>query len=88
MSETIATKDKSKTARDMVTLMVPVRLPVMALREADGRYSVFAPALPGCFSDAERLEDVAANAVEAAELWLEAEHDRRKDESLRTALGE
>ncbi len=88
MGETIATKEKSRAEGEVVMLMVPVRLPVMALREADGRYSVFAPALPGCFSDAARLEDVAANATEAAELWLESEHDRRKDESLRTATGE
>jgi predicted RNase H-like HicB family nuclease len=44
----------------------------MALRpEAVGGYSVSVPALPGCHSQGESLEEALANVREAAELWLE-----------------
>ena len=44
-----------------------------ALVEADpdSAYGVSFPDLPGCFSAADRLEDVLPNAAEALELWFE-----------------
>lgn len=70
-----------------VTIEVKVRLQALAIPEADGRYSIVVPALPGCFSEAGTIEEVQANVVEAAEGWLAAGHDHNKDEDLRVALG-
>jgi predicted RNase H-like HicB family nuclease len=36
-----------------------------------GGYSAAVPALPGCFSCGDTLEEARANIHEAAELWLE-----------------
>ena len=70
-----------------VALDLTVRLQAIALPEPDGRYTVLIPALPGCVSQAETLDDVAAQAIEAAEAWLETRHDRARDEAIRTARG-
>ncbi len=40
-------------------------------KDADSAFGVSFPDLPGCFSAADRQEDVLANAVEALELWFE-----------------
>lgn len=71
-----------------ITLDVRVRLQALVIPEAGGGYSVIIPSLPGCVSAAETIEEAQANAVEAAEGWLETQHDRGKDEALRVALGE
>ncbi len=55
----------------------------LAVREPDGRYSVAVPALRGCYTEADTIEEVEANATEAAEGWLEAMHDARRDQTLR-----
>jgi predicted RNase H-like HicB family nuclease len=39
--------------------------------EQEGGYSAAVPALPGCFSEGETLEEARANIREAAALWLE-----------------
>ena len=39
--------------------------------EQEGGYSAAVPALPGCFSEGETLEEARANILEAAALWLE-----------------
>ena len=39
--------------------------------EQEGGYSAAVPALPGCFSEGETLEETRANIREAAALWLE-----------------
>lgn len=48
-----------------------------ALVEADpgSAYGVSFPDLPGCFSAADRLEDVIPKAAEALELWFEDAED-------------
>jgi predicted RNase H-like HicB family nuclease len=71
-----------------VTVEVRVRLQALAIPEPDGRYSVIVPALPGCVTMGDTIEEVQANAVEAAEGWLEVAHDYGKAEALRVALGE
>lgn len=40
-------------------------------KDSDSAYGVTFPDVPGCFSAADRLEDVLPNACEALELWFE-----------------
>lgn len=40
-------------------------------KDEDSAYGVTFPDLPGCFSAADRIEDVLPNACEALELWFE-----------------
>lgn len=40
-------------------------------KDPDSAFGVEFPDLPGCFSAADRLEDVIPNAAEALELWFE-----------------
>ncbi len=85
MSETIAT-EKSNATEKLVTLEVRARLQAVALREADGSYSASVPALPGCVTQGENLDEVLANVVEAAEGWLAVAHEREKDQAVREML--
>lgn len=39
----------------------------------EGGYTVFVPALPGCVSEGDTLEEARANIREAIELYLEPE---------------
>jgi antitoxin HicB len=71
-----------------ITIEVKVRIQAIALPEADGRYSVLVPALPGCVTVGDTIEEAQANVVEAAEGWLAAGHDLNKDEDIRVARGE
>jgi predicted RNase H-like HicB family nuclease len=66
-----------------ITVEVMVRLQAVAIPEPGGGYSIAVPALPGCYSAAETIEEVQGNVVEAAEGWLGAQHDRAKDETVR-----
>jgi predicted RNase H-like HicB family nuclease len=71
-----------------VTIAIRVNLRALVIPEADGGDSVIVPSLPGCVSAAESIADAHANAVEAAEGWLEVAHDQAKAEALRVARGE
>lgn len=42
-------------------------------KDQDSAFGVHFPDLPGCFSAADRLEDVIPNACEALDLWFEDE---------------
>lgn len=66
-----------------VPIAIRVRLEALAIREADGRYSVAVPALRGCCTEAETIEEAAANTTEAAEGWLEVMHEARRDQTIR-----
>jgi predicted RNase H-like HicB family nuclease len=66
-----------------VAIVVPLQVTALAFQEADGRFSVVIPELPGCYSAADTVDDVAANAAEAARGWIAVEHDRRRDEAAR-----
>lgn len=46
------------------------RFKVVFERESDGGYSVHVPALPGCASQGDTLEEATANIQEAVELYL------------------
>ena len=58
-----------------IPVSVPINLPARVIREEDGSYSAEVPALPGCFTCGETLEETQANIREAAEGWLLAKQD-------------
>ncbi len=66
-----------------VAVVVNVQVTALAFEEADGRFSVVVPELPGCYSAADSIDDVAANAAEAASGWIAVEHGRNRDEATR-----
>jgi predicted RNase H-like HicB family nuclease len=69
-----------------VTIVVRVELQAIALPEAEGGYSVVVPALEGCFTQGDTIEEAQANIVEAAEGWLEAAHEENRDAAIRGML--
>lgn len=44
-------------------------------KDEDSSFGVSFPDLPGCFSAADRIEDVIPHAVEALELWFDDQSD-------------
>ncbi len=54
-----------------------MKLKVILHKEAEGGYSVAVPALPGCYSQGETVEESMANIREAAEGHLEALNERQ-----------
>ena len=48
-----------------------MKLKVLLHREEVGGYSVQVPALPGCFSEGDTLEEALANIKEAIECYLD-----------------
>lgn len=58
------------TKQTPVKVMVSVEVTAYAYAEQDGGYSIIVPALPGCFSEADSIEEITANVREAAEGWL------------------
>jgi predicted RNase H-like HicB family nuclease len=59
-----------------VAVDVPVVLTAIVRPEPDaGGYSACIPALPGCHTQGETLDEVRANLREAAEGWLAVAHD-------------
>lgn len=53
--------------------------------EKEGGYSVWVPALPGCASQGDSLEEAIANIREAIELYLE---DHTIDEDLKEEVNQ
>ncbi len=52
-----------------------VTLTAIVHPEDCGGFSAEVPALPGCFTEGETLDELQANLREAAEGWLKANHD-------------
>ena len=46
--------------------------PIVLEREEDGRYSVYAPDLPGCSSWGATRDEAIEHIQEAIELWIES----------------
>ncbi len=60
-----------------ITVQLTVTLTALIHPEIEaGGFSAEVPALPGCFTQGETLEEVRANLREAAEGWLQSAHDR------------
>jgi predicted RNase H-like HicB family nuclease len=59
-----------------IVVDVPVTLTALVQPEPEaGGYSASIPALPGCHTQGETLDEVRANLREAAEGWLAVAHD-------------
>ena len=59
-----------------ITVQVTVTLTAVVHPEPEaGGYSAEVPALPGCYTDGETLDEVRANLRDAAEAWLSAALD-------------
>ena len=65
----------SRTVTPPIVLDVPVTLAAILRPEETGGYSASIPALPGCHTQGESLEEVRSNLREAAEGWLAVVHD-------------
>ena len=53
-----------------------MKLKVLVVPEAVGGYSVNVPAMRGCYSEGETLDEALVNIREAAELWVESQTER------------
>ena len=53
-----------------------MKLKVLVVPEAVGGFSVSVPAMRGCYSEGETLEEALVNIREAAEVWLDVAADR------------
>lgn len=59
-----------------------MKLKVLVQPEPDGGFSVSVPAMAGCHSQGESLEEALANIREAADLWMEVvDNDQARAES-------
>jgi predicted RNase H-like HicB family nuclease len=59
-----------------IPVQFAVTLTALVYAEPDaGGYSAEVPALPGCFTQGETLDELCANLREAAEGWLGSAHD-------------
>ena len=56
---------------------------VVILADETGGYVAFVPALPGCHTQGETLEELMENVKEAIELYLETLTDEEREEALR-----
>ncbi len=65
-----------------------MKLKVLVRAESVGGYSVSVPALPGCYSEGDTLEEALTNIRDAAELWLEVTAEAGTIQSDSTELQE
>ena len=52
-----------------------MRIKVLLEASDEGGYTVYVPAIPGCISEGETVEDALTNIREAIELYLEPVED-------------
>ena len=58
-----------------IAVQLTVSIEALVHPETDvGGYSAEVPALPGCYTDGETLDEIRANLREAAEAWLASAH--------------
>jgi len=68
--------NRTSSAQTSVAVEVAVKLTAIVRPEPDaGGYSASIPALPGCHTQGETLDEVCANLREAAEGWLAVAHE-------------
>lgn len=66
------------TVKETQPIPVQISVPLTAIVHPEpdvGGYSAEVPALPGCYTQGETLDEVRSNLREAAEGWLAAAHD-------------
>ena len=67
---------RAATQSPPIAVDVAITLTAIVQHEPDvGGFSASIPALPGCHTQGETLEEVRANLREAAEGWLAVAHD-------------
>lgn len=77
---------RAATQPPPIIIDVAVTLTAIVRLESDaGGYSASIPALPGCHTQGDTLDEARANLREAAEGWLAVAHD---DAIIRDATGE
>ncbi|GIX00459.1 MAG: HicB family protein [Pirellulaceae bacterium] len=57
-----------------------MRLKVVFEASDEGGYTVYVPALPGCISEGDSLEEARRNILEAIELYVETDDGDRAQE--------
>jgi predicted RNase H-like HicB family nuclease len=67
--------ETGKPAAYAFSLDFPATLTAIVRSEEVGGFSAEVPALPGCFTEGETLEELRDNLREAADGWLKAHHD-------------
>ena len=67
-----------------VVVEVKVTIQALAFREADGRYSIVVPELPGCVSYSDTIDEAAGRIAEAADGWLACQHDYPREDRIRS----
>ena len=78
---------RSAVPASPVAVDVAVVLTAIIRPEPDaGGYSATIPALPGCHTQGETLDEVRANLREAAEGWLAVPHDDHTASALRKTI--
>ena len=68
--------DSTPATRPIPVLLAVTLTALVHPEPTTGGYSAEVPALRGCYTEGESLEEVQANLREAAEAWLGAAHDR------------
>ncbi len=64
-----------KTLEEYLALEYPFEVKV----DPEGGYAVLFPDLPGCYTEADTLEELPATVAEARELWLETAFEQGVD---------
>ena len=68
--------EKTSVAIRPIAVQVTVTISALVYPEPEaGGYSAEVPALPGCYTQGDTLDEVRANLREAAEGWLGSAHD-------------
>lgn len=67
-------------------LEFPAVLTARVRTEKGGGYSASVPALPGCITEADTLEELRQNLQEAAQGWLQTMTEMAEDDPLGSAL--
>ena len=78
--------EPGKLAAYSFPLDFPAMLTAIVRSEEEGGFSAEVPALPGCFTEGETLEELRDNLREAADGWLKAHHDLTSGDLFRETL--
>ena len=77
----MATKTEARRSlNDYLALQYPFNV----VADEDGGYVVLFPDLPGCMTQAERIEEIPELAEEARRLWIESEYEFGREIPLPT----